>query len=153
MSTRTNTTHDDLAGVIGFTATLRLAAVQLHGQAEFGELRRGLPSDCEIWGAVSVGNGKLDRPATDRLVFDNGPGGTSRAFDWNLIEGHPDLARALVAGGIGPANVRAAAQLGAYAVDVGSSVDEVPGVKSGSKIQSLFDALRPAGRKELLACA
>lgn len=25
MSTRTNTTHDDLAGVIGFTATLRLA--------------------------------------------------------------------------------------------------------------------------------
>jgi phosphoribosylanthranilate isomerase len=66
---------------------------------------------------------------------------------------HPGLSRALIAGGIGPANIRAASELGAYAMDVGSSVDFVPGIKSSAKIGSLFEALRPHARTEARLCA
>jgi phosphoribosylanthranilate isomerase len=59
----------------------------------------------------------------------------------------------LLAGGIGPANARAAAAVGAYAIDVGSSTDALPGVKSERKIRALFEALRPDSRQEQRLCA
>jgi len=133
----------------------KLHAVQLHGgeDADYVRaLRRELPRDCEIWTAVSVGREPLAR-YTERLVFDNGRGGTGRTFDWSLVAHHPELPRALVAGGIGPHNARAARQLGTYAIDVGSLVDEAPGIKSAHKIGALFDALRPDCRDRLRACA
>jgi indole-3-glycerol phosphate synthase/phosphoribosylanthranilate isomerase len=86
-------------------------------------------------------------------VFDNGPGGTGQSFDWTLVRNHPDLARAIVAGGIGAHNARAAQRLGAFAIDVGSALDERPGRKSPARIASLFEALRPATRQSLRACA
>ena len=110
-------------------------------------------SCCEIWTAVSVGRDPdLDREG-DRLLFDHGEGGSGRSFDWSLIADHPRLQHSLLAGGIGPRNARAARRLGAYAIDVGSAVDERPGIKSPEKIASLFDALRPAARERLRACA
>ena len=136
---------------------LGLAAVQLHGAEDAAYARalaRRLPRDCEIWKAVEVGRSVPgDFDAADRLLFDSGPGGTGRTFDWTLIRDHPALDRALVAGGIGPHNARAARQLGAYAIDVGSAVDDRPGVKSPEKIADLLDALRPASGERLRACA
>jgi indole-3-glycerol phosphate synthase/phosphoribosylanthranilate isomerase len=135
---------------------LGLHAVQLHG-AEDGEyvraLRRGLPDACEIWTALGVGREPLADRGGDRPVFDNEGGGSGRTFDWALVRDHPQLARAVVAGGLGPHNARAAQRLGAYAIDVGSALDERPGSKSPEKIAALFDALRPSGRQELRACA
>jgi len=136
---------------------LGLAAVQLHGDEDAAYLRalaRRLPRKCEIWKAVGVGReppGTCD--AADRLVFDNGAGGTGQSFDWTLVRGHPSLSRAIVAGGIGAHNATAAQRLGGYAIDVGSALDEQAGVKSPAKIAALFDALRPAGRQRLRACA
>jgi indole-3-glycerol phosphate synthase / phosphoribosylanthranilate isomerase len=66
---------------------------------------------------------------------------------------HAQLKEAIIAGGIGRHNARTAASLGAYAIDVGSAVDLVPGVKSPEKIHALFDALRLTCRRELRACA
>ncbi len=135
---------------------LNLQAVQLHGRvdAEYVRLlRRELPRDCEIWTALSVGCEPLTSSGGDRLVFDNADGGSGRSFDWSLIEHHPDLPRAIVAGGIGPHNARTASALGAYAIDVGSAVDLYPGRKSPEKVAALFDALRPASRQRLRACA
>ena len=54
-------------------------------------------------------------------------------FDWSLVAGHPELPRAVVAGGIGPRNARAARRLGAYAIDVGSPVDAAPGRQVGRR--------------------
>ena len=117
-------------------------------------LARRLPRDCEIWKAVAVGRSPPERfDAADRLLFDSGSGGTGRTFDWSLVRSHPRLADALVAGGLGPANVREAARLGAYALDVGSAVDERPGVKSPEKIAALFDALRSPARMDVRQCA
>ena len=142
---------------IAATATaLNLHAVQLHGRedAEYiADLRPRLPQECEIWTAVSVGRGPLVGCGGDRILFDNANGGSGEAFDWSLIKNHPDLPRAIVAGGIGAHNVRPAQSLGAYGIDVGSSVDERPGRKSPEKIASLFEALRPVSREGLRACA
>jgi indole-3-glycerol phosphate synthase/phosphoribosylanthranilate isomerase len=136
---------------------LGLAAVQLHGsegQDYARKLSRHLPRDCEIWKAVEVGqSAPAGFGAADRLLFDSGSGGTGRTFDWTQIRDHADLDRSLIAGGIGPANIRQASRLGAFALDVGSSVDERPGVKSPEKIAALFEALRPAARADLRQCA
>jgi indole-3-glycerol phosphate synthase/phosphoribosylanthranilate isomerase len=138
------------------TATLlNLHAVQLHGAEDVDyvrALRRELPPACEIWNAVSVGRDPLTSRGGDRLLFDNGSGGSGRSFDWSLIKDHPELPRALVAGGITRHNARDARRLGVYAIDVGSSLDFRPGRKSPVKIAALFGALRPAARQRIRAC-
>ena len=142
---------------VGDIATLlNLRAVQLHGHESVEyvrSLRRDLPASCEIWTALSVGREPLASRGGDRLVFDNESGGSGRTFNWALVQTHPELPRAIVAGGIGPHNARAARRLGAYAIDVGSSLDVKPGRKSLDKIAALFDALRPTSRRRLRACA
>jgi indole-3-glycerol phosphate synthase/phosphoribosylanthranilate isomerase len=137
-------------------AALKLHAIQLHGdygRDDIRALRGQLSNATEIWTALSVGRDILAARGGDRLLFDNGDGGTGQPFDWSKIENHPDLSRALVAGGIGPTNARSAQSLGAYAIDLCSSVEERPGLKSVEKVASLFDALRPAARERLLECA
>lgn len=136
-------------------ARLSLHAVQLHGREDadyVAALRPSLPDGCEIWGALDARH-SLKRDGVDRLLFDHGSGGSGRAFDWGLVKDHPDLPRALIAGGIGPDNAREAARLGAYALDVGSAVDARPGVKSADNIRALFETLRPTARRELAQCA
>ena len=135
---------------------MNLDAVQLHGHEDIEyvrSLRRELPAPCEIWTALSVGQEALGGRGGDRLVFDNAAGGSGRSFDWSLVKNHPSLPRALVAGGIGPANARAARALGAYALDVGSALDSRPGRKSPERIAAFFDVLRPISRKRLGQCA
>jgi indole-3-glycerol phosphate synthase/phosphoribosylanthranilate isomerase len=150
--------RDAPANEVAETATvLGLAAVQLHGNERADYVRsltRRLPPECEIWKALSVGKARPQTfDAADRLLFDSGPGGTGRSFDWSLVSDHPRLENALIAGGIGPANAREAASAGAFAIDVGSAVDARRGVKSQQKIAALFDALRPQSRQELAKCA
>jgi len=145
-----------LAVVADLATLLNLDAVQLHGSEDteyVRALRRQLHSSCEIWTAVSVGREALAGRGGDRILFDNGTGGTGRTFDWDLVRGHPDLPKAIVAGGIGPDNVRAAAALGAFAIDVGSALDVVPGLKSPVKTRALFGALRPSCRESVRLCA
>ena len=135
---------------------LNLHAVQLHGHEDIEYvrgLRRQLSSTCEIWTALSVGREPLTGRGGDRILFDNGEGGSGRTFDWKLVKSHSDLPRALVAGGIGAHNARAARALGAHAIDVGSAVDARPGQKSPAKVAALFDALRPTSRQRLRECA
>jgi indole-3-glycerol phosphate synthase/phosphoribosylanthranilate isomerase len=103
--------------------------------------------------ALSVGREPLKSRGGDRLLFDNGDGGSGRSFDWSAVGNHPDLGNAIIAGGIGADNAHAARDLGAFAIDVGSSVDLMPGLKSGERIVALFDALRPSARGRRHACA
>lgn len=135
---------------------MNLHAVQLHGREDASyihALRRELPPSCEIWKAAGVGREPLVSRGADRLLFDNAYGGSGRNFDWPLVERHPGLSRAVLAGGIGEHNARAARRLGAYAIDVGSAVDLRPGRKCPDKIAGLFETLRPDCRRRLRACA
>lgn len=142
--------------VADIATLLNLHAVQLHGSEDVEfvhSLRRQLPREREIWTVASVGRGPLSSRGGDRILFDSGSGGTGRTFHWDLVRQHPDLPRALVAGGIGPGNARSAAGLGAYAIDIGSALDVMPGMKSPVKTSALFEALRPVCREQLRACA
>jgi phosphoribosylanthranilate isomerase len=65
-----------------------------------------------------------------------------------MLKGRADLPDAFIAGGIGPANARAAASLGAHGIDVGSGVEAAPGIKDAARIKALFAALRPAARSD-----
>jgi len=137
-------------------ARLGLHAVQLHGREDADyvrALRAALPAGTEIWTAEVAGADPAPDRGGDRVLFDNAEAGSGRAFDWSLVAAHPGLGRAVLAGGIGAHNARAAQRVGAYAIDVGSSVDASPGVKSREKIAALFDALRPASRQEVRECA
>jgi indole-3-glycerol phosphate synthase/phosphoribosylanthranilate isomerase len=145
-----------VASVADTATLLNLHAVQLHGAEDADyvrALRRELPPACEIWRAVSVGRAPLASKGGDRLLFDNGEGGSGRSFDWSLVREHPELPRAILAGGISRHNAVGAHKLGAYAIDVGSALDFRPGRKSPVKIAALFGALRPPARERLHACA
>ena len=136
--------------VVGDIATLlNLHAVQLHGREDseyVNALRRQLPHGCEIWTAVSVGRQPLSSRGGDRAHLRQ-----CKRRKWPHVRLVPrQRARAAV-----PSrdrrrhradNARAAQRLGAYAIDVGSSVDERPGLKSPEKIAALFEALRPVSR-------
>ena len=146
-----------IAEVAEAALMLGLAAVQLHGDEDSEYVRtlaRRLPPSCETWKAITVGRSTPRQfDAADRLLFDSGAGGTGNTFDWTLIRDHPSLDHSVVAGGIGPHNAQAASRLGAHAIDVGSALDELPGRKSPDKTAALFEALRPASRQGLRACA
>ena len=139
---------------------LGLRAVQLHGDEDalyIRALRSLLPEETEIWAAAAVGR-EVPRPrlGADRSLFDTQvggrSGGTGIAFDWARLDGRADLCRSLLAGGLTPSNARAAARVGAYALDVGSGVEMAPGRKDSGKLHAFFEALRLPVRGES-ACA
>lgn len=139
---------------------LGLKAVQLHGDEDalyIRALRGLLPDETEIWAAAAVGREvPRARLGADRTLFDSQvrgrSGGTGIAFDWSRIESRPDLRSSLLAGGLKPANARAAARVGAFALDVGSGVEMAPGRKDAGKLHAFFEALRLPVRGEW-ACA
>jgi indole-3-glycerol phosphate synthase/phosphoribosylanthranilate isomerase len=135
---------------------LGLRAVQLHGEEDafyIRALRTLLPEETEIWAAAAVGR-EVPRPrlGSDRTLFDSQvagrSGGTGIAFDWSRLEGRADLGRSVLAGGLRPSNVRAAARVGAFALDVGSGVEMAPGRKDSGRLYAFFEALRPLARGE-----
>jgi indole-3-glycerol phosphate synthase / phosphoribosylanthranilate isomerase len=149
----------EIIEVVDAARALKLAAVQLHGretEAYIAALRTLLPEGCEIW-AVGAVEKEVQRPrqGADRTIFDTAvggqSGGTGRTFDWSRLQGREDLGTALLAGGLKPANARAAGGVGAFAIDVSSGVEMAPGRKDAGKLHAFFEALRPPARSELAA--
>jgi indole-3-glycerol phosphate synthase/phosphoribosylanthranilate isomerase len=152
--------NEKLMQVAQTALALKLKAVQLHGEedaAYIRALRRLLPQQTEIWAVGAVGRDLPEpRLGADRTLFDTNvdgqTGGTGKAFDWTRVAGRPDLDKAVLAGGLGPANAREAARVGAYALDVSSGVEAAPGRKDQEKMQAFFEALRLPVRQELGRC-
>jgi indole-3-glycerol phosphate synthase / phosphoribosylanthranilate isomerase len=150
----------DPGEVAALAALLRLAAVQLHGgesAAYVAALRPLLPAGCEVWKAVQVQSPPPPLAATgaDRLLLDSRPaagrGGAGSPFDWALLAGYADLGACLVAGGLTPATAAAAADLGAFGLDVSAGVEERPGIKSEPLVAAFLAARRGRGRGETAA--
>ncbi|HZY03634.1 MAG TPA: phosphoribosylanthranilate isomerase [Anaeromyxobacteraceae bacterium] len=72
-----------------------------------------------------------------------GWGGSGATFDWSLAEGLAGLRPIILAGGLTPENVAAAARrLRPYAVDVASGVESAPGVKDVARMARFIAAAR-----------
>lgn len=148
--------NDKVMAVAMTARALGLHAVQLHGAedaAYIRALRTLLPEKIEIWAASAVAREVPEpRAGADRMLFDSvvggRSGGTGRSFDWSRLKGRAELGRSLLAGGLNPANARAAARVGAYALDVGSGVEMAPGRKDAGRLAAFFDALRLPARGE-----
>lgn len=130
--------------------TLRLSAVQIHGDTDLAELRRSLPRGCEIWQALPVRDAlpEIRESPADKVLLDSHHptlhGGSGRRFDWTLLEALPREARkrVVLAGGIDQATARRARALGCHAIDVNSGVERSPGEKDPERLRRFFSALR-----------
>jgi phosphoribosylanthranilate isomerase len=120
--------------------------VQLHGDedpAYIERLRDATAGDkrgtSPIIKAVRAGDLRGEDGA-DYYLFDSGPGGTGKSFDWKLINEAPPRPWFL-AGGIGLSNIKAALGRGPFGIDVSSGA-ETNGVKDRGKMMELTNMVR-----------
>lgn len=143
--------NESPASLVEYAEELGLTAIQLHGEEDRAlveSLRGRLPAGCAIWKAHRV-QGMIPlaaRTGADRLVLErydtDRRGGTGQCLDWSLLKTYPEPGRVILAGGLNPQNAAEADQLGTWALDVNSGVEDTPGKKSRSKLMAFFAALR-----------
>lgn len=141
----------NLADIETLAQKLPLHAIQLHGQQskEFVEaLRLRLPAQVQIWYAIDM-SATDDSALTitqwleasvDRVVLDQGKGGSGQAFDWSRLEQlltHQKKS-CLLAGGLNLDNLTAATQIGCAGLDINSGVEASPGEKDPALIHQAF---------------
>lgn len=145
----------DDAAIAAVMAGVHPDYLQLHGQEtadRIGDIRArfgvhvikavAVSDAADLDGAAAV------MQAADMLLFDARPpagatrqGGNGVAFDWHILRGRNFPRPWLLAGGLNPANVAAAAHAaGAAIVDVSSGVESAPGVKDPDKIAAFVAA-------------
>ena len=121
---------------------------KLHGdetQSYVDGLKAQLPEQCRIWKAYGVTDAmpKLLDNNIERHLLDSKvgtqSGGTGVSFDWTLIGNKENI---MLAGGLGPDNVKEAASLGCLGLDLNSGVEQTPGKKDTKKLQQAFANIR-----------
>ena len=118
-----------------------LDVVQLHGP--YGPVAvaalkgRGL----EVW-RLYDGTGCGEDAVLIDGVSGGRTGGTGKVADWSLVaQLKAGGRRVVLAGGLSSANIAAAAATGADVLDVNSSLETAPGVKSAAKLAALMRQL------------
>ena len=118
--------------------------VQLHG-SESPEYCRAVENAevIKVIGVDSVESLKMaDEYKDDYIILldtriGNQSGGTGKSFDWKLLQGTDFPRGFILAGGIGPDNIREAMKYGADIIDVNSGV-ETDLIKDRNKIARVF---------------
>jgi phosphoribosylanthranilate isomerase len=140
------------SAVVALATSLRLDAVQLHGDEcahNVDDCSKHLP----VIKAIRVGPdfspkefSRFHSASTfllDAAADANKPkqfGGTGRTIDWSLAREIAVSHRILLAGGLTPENVAEAIRtVRPYAVDVASGVESRPGKKDPGKLHAFFD--------------
>ena len=139
---------NDLKKII---SSLNLKYIQLHGnedQLYIDEIKKKF--DVKIIKKISINNSedlniinKFDN--IDYLLFDYKPdnnelpGGNAKSFDWNLLKGQEIKLPWFISGGINETNIKKIQNLLNHnGIDLSSGVEVSKGIKSNSKINSLF---------------
>ena len=139
--------------ILAISRKVPLDVIQLHSR-EYGadEISRLKAAGLEVWqlgakeSAVNVAdfvNPREGAVAPDAVLLDGWAGalcgGTGRRADWEFAS---ELAsagvRVVLAGGLSSTNIGAAAATGCAVLDVNSSIEESPGVKSLALLEDLF---------------
>ncbi len=117
-----------------------LDVVQLHGKMWGTEDVRALKeSGLEVW-TLDGGETRGDAVVVDGVAHGLS-GGTGKLADWGRVATlKAEGVRVVLAGGISAGNVRAAVETGCDVIDVNSSLETGPGVKSAALVEGLFSA-------------
>ncbi|HEX5792423.1 MAG TPA: bifunctional indole-3-glycerol-phosphate synthase TrpC/phosphoribosylanthranilate isomerase TrpF [Rheinheimera sp.] len=140
----------DAAYVAKLAHTLKLTAVQLHGDEDdsyISALKPLLPGKCQVWKAYRI---KDELPAftplADRILLDayhpQQHGGSGISFNWALLTPHNSSQPIMLAGGLNSDNCLAAARMPVAGLDFNSGLESAPGIKDAAKIRSAFTLLR-----------
>ena len=122
--------------------------VQLHGRFMPEDVAAVKATGREAW--LLDDGGDPGATAADGILIDgvkgNLVGGTGERSDWSRV-GVVQAAgkKAILAGGLSAANIAAARATGADVLDVNSSLETTPGVKSADLLAELLVAARSAG--------
>lgn len=125
--------------IISIAEKVPLDVVQLHSRAYGADAVRALRSSgFEVW--------QLESREADAMLLDGVSagmsGGTGKCADWQrAAELSAAGVRVVLAGGISADNILAAAQTGCAVLDVNSSLETAPGVKSIALLERLFDVV------------
>jgi phosphoribosylanthranilate isomerase len=145
------------SAVIALAKSLRLAAVQLHGDEDSATVA-ACAKQFSVIKAFRVGTEfKLSQlesyKSASAFLFDAAPsgkssphfGGTGETSNWQAAREASKSHRILLAGGLTPENVAEAIRsVGPYAVDVASGVESAPGIKDPAKLRAFFPAAQSA---------
>lgn len=134
-----------------------LSYAQLHGSEEpkYCERLARFTAPCKVIKAFRVGDetqGDLFTPYNDVAqgflldTYSKGiAGGTGMAFDWRIIDRLRLQLPLILAGGLGPENVREAiTQVRPFGIDVNSGVERTPGMKDADKLRAFMEQVRLA---------
>jgi len=146
-------TTSTIKEILAISRTVPLDVVQLHS-LDYGadEIQRLKAAGLEVWqlgakeGAAKVSdfvNPREGAVAPDAVLLDGWAGalcgGTGRRADWEFaLELASAGVRVVLAGGLSAANIGAAVATGCAVLDVNSSLEESPGVKSIARLEELF---------------
>jgi phosphoribosylanthranilate isomerase len=144
--------NEDSAVVRSIAEECRLHAIQLHGD-EDPRLFRDMP--VPVWRAVRLQGGVwTPDPAAwqpEQYLMEAaspGYGGSGMTVDWDAAAQFAAQHRALLAGGLTPANVAAAIEkVKPAGVDVSSGVEAMPGRKDPEKVKAFIRAARKAAKR------
>lgn len=141
----------------------RLDTLQLHGEPDpaYCAYYRGRFSIVQALGVGAKGGNGGEKPSADSLqaaMDDLAPhvdaflidtakagmlGGTGETFDWAVLNALKPPRPLIVAGGLGPDNVRGLlTSHDPWGVDVSSGVESAPGIKDAMKLSAFFAAVR-----------
>jgi phosphoribosylanthranilate isomerase len=152
----------DSASVVALAKSLRLSAVQLHGE-ESASVTARCASHVPVVKAFRT-DAKFGFPqfrahsAASAFLIDAGPaekesqtfGGTGRLADWKIAKRAAAKYPILLAGGLTPENIgEAILAVRPYAVDVASGVESRPGKKDPGKLRAFFAEVACANRGAL----
>lgn len=129
--------------ILRVAADLNLDVVQLHGSFVSEDVAAVKASGREVW--LLDDGGDPGATVADGILIDGMKGtlvgGTGERSDWSRVPVVQAAGKkAILAGGLSAANIAAARATGAEVLDVNSSLETSPGVKSAQRLAELLMA-------------
>ena len=125
-----------------------LRGVQLHGHETPQLASEITPRPRRLIVAFAAGSPGIERfeeYRADAMLLDAQVPGSGKVFDWDLVDGVPDGARLILAGGLTADNVAAAVErVRPWGVDVSTGVEASPGQKDPVLVSEFIAAVRAA---------
>lgn len=138
-------TTSEAGEIVRIAQRVGLNIVQLHGVYCARDVQTLKAHGLEVW-RLDDGGASLGEDATILDGHDGAKcGGTGRVADWSRVQQlKADMRKVVLAGGIGGDNIKAAIATGADVIDVNSSLESYPGVKSVEKLARFIAAFKAA---------